>query len=234
MIDTVIVLAGGLGTRLQSVVKDLPKPMAPINGKPFLQYVFDYCSASGIKNCILSVGFKADLIQGYFGNKFLDINIKYCVEENPMGTGGAIKASMKIAGTDEVLILNGDTFFDVPIGEMYSLHKKNNSDLSIALKPMKNFDRYGIVKNKSDFSISSFEEKVFRDEGNINGGVYIANKNILNFFPPVDKFSFEKDFLEKQIDRLNMKGFVFERYFIDIGIPEDYQKAQDDFAQFAY
>jgi len=234
MLDTAIILAGGFGTRLQSVVSDLPKPMAPVNGKPFLEYVFKYCAASGISNCILSVGYKADTIQNYFGSEFLNISVKYCVEECPLGTGGAIKASMKITETDEVLILNGDTFFDVPVQDMYTLHNKAKSEFSIALKPLKNFDRYGIVNINNDFSICGFEEKAFRSAGNINGGVYIANKSILNHFPADEKFSFEKDFLEKQIGRLNMKGFLFDKYFIDIGIPEDYQKSQNEFERFAY
>ncbi|GDX53372.1 D-glycero-D-manno-heptose 1-phosphate guanosyltransferase [Bacteroidota bacterium] len=234
MLDTAIILAGGFGTRLKSEVKDLPKPMAPVNGKPFLEYVLKYCSANGITKCILSVGYKAEVIQNYFGNKFLNIELKYCVEENPLGTGGAINASMKIADAEELLILNGDTFFNVSVNEMYSFHKKNNSDLSIALKPMKNFDRYGIVNNEKDFSISGFEEKVFRKEGNINGGVYIADKKIMNHFPSSEIFSFEKDFLETKIGQVKMKGFVFDNYFIDIGIPEDYQKAQNEFIRFAY
>ena len=234
MLDTAIILAGGFGTRLQSVVKDLPKPMAPVNGKPFLEYVLKYCASNGITKCILSVGYKAETVQNYFGDKFLNIDLKYCVEEKPLGTGGAIKASMKIADSEEVLILNGDTFFDVPVFEMYLLHKKNNSDLSIALKPMKNFDRYGIVIIEKDFFISGFEEKSFRTEGNINGGVYIANKKIMYHFPSLEIFSFEKDFLETKIGEVKMNGFVFDNYFIDIGIPKDYQKAQNEFIRFAY
>ncbi len=229
MLDTAIILAGGFGTRLQSVVKDLPKPMAPVNGKPFLEYVLKYCALNGITKCILSVGYKSDLIQNYFRNKFLNMELEYCVEENPLGTGGAIKAAMKFTDAEEILILNGDTFFDVPVNEMYLLHKKNNSDLSIALKPMKNFDRYGIVNIESDFSISGFEEKAFRIDGNINGGIYIANRNMMNHFPDSEKFSFEKEFLETKIGKVEMSGFVFDNYFIDIGIPEDYQKAQNEF-----
>lgn len=157
------------------------------------------------------------------------MELEYCVEENPLGTGGAIKAAMKFTDAEEILILNGDTFFDVPVNEMYLLHKKNNSDLSIALKPMKNFDRYGIVNIESDFSISGFEEKAFRIDGNINGGIYIANRNMMNHFPDSEKFSFEKEFLETKIGKVEMSGFVFDNYFIDIGIPEDYQKAQNEF-----
>lgn len=234
MLDTAIILAGGFGTRLQSVVKDMPKPMAPVNGKPFLEYVLKYCASADITKCILSVGYKAETVQNYFMDKFLNIDLEYCVEEKPLGTGGAIKASMKIADSEEVLILNGDTFFDVPVSEMYLLHKKNKADLSIALKPMKNFDRYGIVNIAKDFSVSGFEEKAFRTTGNINGGVYIADKKIINHFPASEIFSFEKDFLETKTGEVNMKGFVFDNYFMDIGIPEDYKKAQNEFTRFTH
>ena len=234
MLDTAIILAGGFGTRLQSVIKNLPKPMAAVNGKPFLEFVLNYCSTNGITHCILSVGYKSESIQEYFGDKFLNIDLKYCFEENPLGTGGAIKAAMKMTAANEILILNGDTFFNVPVAEMYSLHKKNNADLSIALKPMKNFNRYGIVNVTPDNSISGFSEKAFRTEGTINGGIYIANKTLSNYFPDEEKFSFEKDFLEKKIDQLNLKGFLFDEYFIDIGIPEDYHRAQHELAQFKY
>lgn len=232
MLTTAIILAGGFGTRLQSVVKDLPKPMAPVNGKPFLEFILNYCSSSGIKNCILSVGYKSDSIQKHFGNKFLNLDLKYCVEETALGTGGGIKAAMKLTEANEVLILNGDTFFNVPVAEMYSLHKKNNSDLSIALKPMKNFDRYGIVNIDSNATVTGFEEKDFRAAGNINGGIYIANKYLMEHFPSAKKFSFEKDFLEMKTHDLNIKGFVFNEYFIDIGIPEDYQRAQNELRRF--
>ena len=109
---------------------------------------------------------------------------------------------------------------------------KKNADLSLALKPMKNFDRYGIVNVDSDFTVSGFEEKAFRSEGTINGGVYIINNSLNKYFPKAEKFSFEKDFLEKKINQLNIKGFSFNEYFIDIGIPEDYQRAQNELAQF--
>ncbi len=234
MLDTAIILAGGFGTRLQSVVKDLPKPMAPINGKPFLEYILNYCSSSGITNCILSVGYKSEKILSYFGNKFLNIDLKNCFEESPLGTGGAIKASMKMTDAKEILILNGDTFFNVPVDEMYFQHKKNKADLSLALKPMKNFDRYGIVNVTPDNSISGFEEKAFRSEGTINGGVYIIKNTLSKIFPDEEKFSFEKDFLEKKINQLTIKGFSFDEYFIDIGIPEDYQRAQHELARFEH
>ena len=234
MLNTAIILAGGFGTRLQSVVKDLPKPMAPINGKPFLEFVLKYCAHHQLKKVVLSVGYKHESIHNYFGNKFQDIEISYCVDENPLGTGGAIKAAIKNVSEEHVLILNGDTFFNVNVAEFYTRHAKSNAICSIALKQMKNFDRYGIVSVDSENLISGFEEKAFRASGNINGGVYILNKNIEQHFPSEEKFSFEKDFMEKKFSDLKMKGFLFDDYFIDIGIPEDYNRAQHELAGFTY
>ncbi len=234
MLNTAIILAGGFGTRLQSVVKELPKPMAPVNGKPFLEYVLKYCAHHQLKKVVLSVGYKHEAIQNLFGNKFGEIEIEYCIEENPLGTGGAIKAAMKNVSDENVLILNGDTFFNVNVADLYSKHVQAKSVCSIALKPMKNFDRYGIVSVDSENLISGFEEKSFRESGNINGGVYVLNKNIEPHFPSQEIFSFEKDFMEKKFAKLNIKGFLFDDYFIDIGIPEDYNRAQHELAGITY
>ena len=139
----VIILAGGFGTRLSAVVKDLPKPMANINGKPFLHYIFQSLQRQNIENVILSVGYKHEIIQDYFQDNYLGIAIKYAIETEPLGTGGAIKHAFSFVD-DDAFVLNGDTFFDVDLSKL----RNDKSDLSIALKPMKNFDRYGTVELK--------------------------------------------------------------------------------------
>jgi D-glycero-alpha-D-manno-heptose 1-phosphate guanylyltransferase len=230
-----IILAGGLGTRLRDVVKDLPKPMAPVNGKPFLHYLFLYLKQQGVRNVILSVGYKAEAIRSYFGDIYNDISILYMEEETPLGTGGGIYHAISL--TDgPAYVLNGDTFFDVNLNELYQFYKANKADIALSLKPMKNFDRYGTVQLNEEGRIVKFAEKKFLEEGLINGGVYVMAKDAFGKIEVQQgkllprKFSFEQDVLEKHIDFLKLYGKTSANYFIDIGIPEDYERAQKDFA----
>ncbi len=229
-----IVLAGGLGTRLRSVISDMPKPMAPVSGKPFLHYIFVYLQKQGIKEAILSVGYKHEMIEEFFGHSYLGINISYALELEPLGTGGGIKQALDIAQSD-AFVLNGDTFFDVNLSALHTFHQIKNSDLSLSLKRMERFDRYGTVALDADARVLQFNEKQYREEGLINGGVYLLNKDLFKKIEQqegqklADKFSFEKDVMEKHLKNLHFYGREFEGYFIDIGIPEDYQKAQEDF-----
>jgi D-glycero-alpha-D-manno-heptose 1-phosphate guanylyltransferase len=229
-----IVLAGGLGTRLRSVVSDLPKPMAPVCGKPFLHYIFQYLQKQGITEVILSVGYKSEVIKEFFGEKYAGINIRYAVEEEPLGTGGGIAQAMAMIDSD-AFVLNGDTFFDVDLADLYSFYKKNNADIALALRRMYHFDRYGTVEVGNQARVLQFHEKQYRKEGLINGGVYVLNKDLFKKAAEIEeqalpqKFSFEKDILEKHLIALRYHGKEFKGYFIDIGIPEDYNKAQEDF-----
>jgi len=220
----VIILAGGFGTRLSAVVKDVPKPMAPIHGKPFLHYIFKELAFQRIENVVLSVGYLNTIIQDFFKDTYLGINIQYAIEEEPLGTGGAIKHAFKYIDED-AFILNGDTFFDIPLSNLINTH----SDITIALKPMFEFDRYGTVKLDSSNRILSFKEKMYCEHGLINGGVYYFKKSIFEKINTPIKFSFEKDVLEKYSSDLLIQGKIFDNYFIDIGIPEDYEKAKIDF-----
>lgn len=219
-----IVLAGGLGTRLRSVVSDLPKPMAPIGDKPFLEYILKYLQKNGITRVILSVGYKWETIKEYFGYKWENIELVYSVEDEPLGTGGAIKKAMKQLKTGQVYIINGDTFFDV---DLKSLVLEDNSKLILSLKHMINFDRYGCVESDDNNLVKAFTEKGYKQSGNINGGIYLASKNIFDNFDLDEKFSFE-EFMQVNFEELKISVKVFEKYFIDIGIPEDYQKAQTE------
>lgn len=223
-----IVLAGGLGTRLRGVINDLPKPMAMINGKPFLHYLFLYLTKQRIPKAILSVGYKAGVIEAYFGDKYLDVEIEYCREEEPLGTGGGIKLAFERV-TGNAFVLNGDTFFDVDLPTLAQFHTESGADISLGLKAMQQFDRYGTVELQGN-RIVKFEEKKPVEQGVINGGVYYFNRSV---FDGVEekKFSFEKEVLEKYVGTKQINGKVFNDYFIDIGIPEDYQKAQTDFVK---
>ena len=223
-----VVLAGGFGTRLKHIVSDVPKPMAPVCGKPFLEYVLLYLKRNRIDRVILAVGYKEEVIRNYFGTSFAGLEILYSSEDKPLFTGGAIRKALRLAEDGPVFILNGDTYFDVDLGAMLDFHREKNASLTIAAKKMTDFDRYGTIESE-DGRITAFLEKRPTGEGEINGGVYLMDRHLLDF---VDReaFSFEKDVMETEVEKLPMYAFSSDGYFIDIGIPEDYYRAGKDFA----
>lgn len=225
-----IILAGGLGTRLRSVVSDKPKVLSSVAGKPFLSYLIDFFSEQGINHFIFSIGFLGEQIEEFLNHYYINLNYSISKEESPLGTGGAIKQSLNYCKEENILIANGDTFFKVDIPTLFAQHISRDAECTLALKQMHNFDRYGTVElNDDGVSIKSFEEKSFRAVGLINGGVCMLKKQSFFQQEQPEVFSFEKDFLEPNIARLKMEGFISEEYFIDIGVPLDYQKAQMDF-----
>lgn len=235
-IKTAIILAGGFGTRLQSVVSDVPKPMAPINSTPFLDYQLAYLKHYGIENIILSVGYLNEKIRDYYQDGLNGLKINYVMEETPLGTGGGIRKAMELNSDELVLALNGDSFFDVDLNHLKKLHVLKNSQISLALRRADNASRYGAIELDSSDRIISFKEKSSQTHaGFINAGVYLLNQEVfLKHAPANCNFSIEKDFFEKKLDTLPIYGFEFSGYFIDIGIPEDYNKAQHDFKEFKY
>jgi D-glycero-alpha-D-manno-heptose 1-phosphate guanylyltransferase len=225
-IKQAIILAGGFGTRLQGVIKDIPKPMADINGKPFLEYVLNDLVSKGIEQIILSIGYKSQAIKDYFDKHSLADSITYSVEETPLGTGGGIKKSLRYTTDKDVLIVNGDTFFNVDVQNLYAQHLAAGSDFTLALKEMEDCSRYGRVLVDGNFKTTGFEEKGHNSKGFINGGVFIINKDILEGMP--ETFSLEKDFLEKKFSSYNVYGYPTDGYFIDIGVPEEYERAKKE------
>lgn len=224
-----IILAGGLGTRLRDAVPDLPKCMAPVAGRPFLFYVINYLRSQGIEKFIFSLGYRHEVIKDYLNDQFSTLNYECTIEDEPLGTGGAILLSCIKATEENVLITNGDTIFKIDVDKLAAVHFENSADATLALKPMTDFDRYGIVEINKENAITNFKEKQFCKQGNINGGTYLLNvKSFLKTKWPL-KFSFEKDFLE--IQQFKLFGSVQDEYFIDIGIPEDYNKVQIEFAK---
>ncbi len=226
-----IVLAGGMGTRLRSEVADLPKAMAPVAGRPFLNYLFRYLEAQGVGHVILSLGYRHEAIEEWVDENPWKFDVSFSVESHPLGTGGAILQSLEKSREENPVVLNGDTFFDIPLRQLLRFHTDRRADLSVALCPMRNFSRYGSVETEAEGRIAGFREKTYRTEGLINGGVYALRKAGPVFDGLEDRFSFEKEVLEKKVSDLRIFGVPYERYFIDIGIPEDYAKAGRDFRE---
>lgn len=219
-----IILAGGFGTRLREIVDTVPKPMAPVDGKPFLYYIFRWLNRYQVSKVIISGGYKSESIIGYFGNSFMGIPVVYAIEEKPLGTGGAIMFSLMETTEANILIVNGDTYFPVDLNMFYNEHLSRGSKITIALSKMKDFSRYGTVECKQDY-VTRFNEKKPCKEGLINGGIYLINRAYLESKQLSASFSFEKEILEKETVKLMVKCMAFNDPFIDIGIPEDYLRA---------
>ncbi|MEO7802565.1 MAG: nucleotidyltransferase family protein [Ginsengibacter sp.] len=228
MIKEAIILAGGLGTRLRSVVADLPKCLADVNGRPFLFYVLQYLKRNGIKKFIFSLGYKSSEVEAFIKLNLLKADYSVVVEQDPLGTGGGIQLAMDKTKDSHCIVVNGDTYFDVNLQDFSLLHINEDADCTISLKPMENFSRYGSVEIDDNYTIVSFKEKQFIESGFINGGVYALNKATFLQHNFASKFSFEKDYLEPNVGSKKLKGFIQDEYFIDIGIPEDYKKAQTE------
>ncbi len=219
-----IILAGGMGTRLRGVIKDVPKPMAPVNGNPFLYYIFNWLKSYPLKRVIISAGYKSESIREYFGKTVMDIPVSYAIEEKPLGTGGAIMNSLALTTEDNILILNGDTYFPFDPDRFFMFHSGNRNQVTIALKRMKDFSRYGSVVCSGN-TVIKFNEKKYCSDGLINGGAYLVNREFLISRQIPGSFSFEKEILEKEAGSSLLKCVVFDDPFIDIGIPEDYLRA---------
>lgn len=223
-----IILAGGLGTRLRTAVPDMPKCMAPVDGKPFISYVIDYARMQGVRELVFALGYKAEIIKGYLAQEYPTLNYSTVIEETPLGTGGAIVLALEQASAETVLVLNGDTLFEVDVPAALHLHQNKQSECTLNLKRLERFDRYGVVQADRDGKILSFNEKKFYNEGCINGGVYLLNRAAFLRRSLPKSFSFEHEYLGHYFEEGMFYACEQKGYFIDIGIPEDYKKAGED------
>ena len=227
MFDAVI-LAGGLGTRLRSVVSDVPKCMAPVGGRPFLEWMLAWIEPFHPGKIVLSLGYLSDVVINWVERTQKDypIPIEWVIEDTPLGTGGGIKLALSKVKSPQCIILNGDTFFDVDLNAFCKFREQKDSPLAVALKPMTDFDRYGSVTLSDGGLVTSFNEKKHCESGLINGGIYCLDCNAGLLMEKPVKFSFEKDVLEPESLSGRLSGFISNGSFIDIGIPQDYALAQ--------
>lgn len=226
-----IVLAGGFGTRLASRLHGLPKPMAPIAGRPFLEVLFTQLRRSGCTRVLLSVGHQHTVIQGHFGASFNGLPLDYVIENVPLGTGGAIRLALAQAREESVLVLNGDTFLDADYAAMMRLHAVEDAAVTLAVVHRDDVSRYGSVTIEGQ-RIVGFEEKGRAGPGYISAGTYVLTRCLA--WPPAlpEKFSIELDFFVPEVARLRPAAFTVDGYFLDIGIPEDYDRARTELAHF--
>lgn len=219
-----IVLAGGFGTRLRQVVADLPKPMAPISGRPFLEILLSMLARKGFTRVVLSLGFMSEKITRHFGESYAGMELVYEVESQPLGTGGAIRAALARCVTDHVFVFNGDTYLDIEAEELECLWQADHHPV-IVVREVPDTARFGRVE-MCDGRINAFLEKGTPGAGLINAGCYVLPRDALDEFPLGQPFSLETEFFTKYLQRIRFDGFVTHGRFIDIGVPDDYSLAQ--------
>lgn len=227
IVDAVI-LAGGFGTRLAAVVSEVPKPMAPVAGRPFLERLLDRLIAQGIRRAVLAVGYKREIIEAHFGADYRGLALRYSVEAEPLGTGGALRQAFEEAGLARAFALNGDTWCSLDLAAFAQAHLAAGRLASLALVPMDDAGRYGAVELDAQNRISAFREKTpSAVPGLINAGVYALERAVFELAPASVKFSFESAILQGHASTAGFAGYVAQgAEFIDIGVPEDYRRAQ--------
>jgi D-glycero-alpha-D-manno-heptose 1-phosphate guanylyltransferase len=224
-----IVLAGGFGTRLKQVVPDVPKPMAPVAGRPFLEIVLSLLGRKGFRRVILSLGYMAENFVSYFGDRFEGMELEYEIEHVPLGTGGAVRQAMERCRSDHVFVLNGDTYLDLEAGEIEAHWQKRHVPIIVA-RAVSDTARYGRLNTVGD-RVVGFVEKGVTGPGLINAGCYVLPGDILAGFAFGRPFSLETDFLAKAVGTQRFDLFVTKGHFIDIGVPDDYARAQTELAE---
>jgi len=233
-----IILAGGFGTRLQSVLSNVPKPMAPMgeanDNRPFLSMLLQYLAGQGVTRAILATHFMHDVIESYLGTSHAGISLEYVREETPLFSGGAIVNAIHAAKlTKTFLVLNGDTFVQADYRNLYQTHLTSGAPLTMLLRHIPDTGRSGIVEIEGSTIFKFGERGTPGQPGYINAGVWVMSPNLLTAYPQGQAFSFEKDFLQPNIpNQLQPQAMVTEGYFIDIGVPEDYARAQSELAAY--
>lgn len=224
-----VILAGGLGTRLRSAVPDLPKPMAPVNGRPFLEHQMRYWIAQGINHFVLSVGYRHQTIIDYFGAQFEGVGLDYVIEKSPLGTGGGlILASKKVNQQENFLLLNGDTYFEIELKNLINFSNKTDADWCFSLFRTSEVGRYLGMNILPSGQITSLKSDTSSLERLANGGVYLVNPRAVSAIPLCsgDKLSLEEDiFPMAMATEQRFYGMEFQNTFIDIGVPDDYYRA---------
>jgi D-glycero-alpha-D-manno-heptose 1-phosphate guanylyltransferase len=219
-----IVLAGGLGTRLRGIIDDLPKPMAPVAGRPFLALVLDRLVAARFETAVLAVGYRHEAIRRHFGEAYRGLRLRYSVEREPLGTGGAIRLACEQVSARELFVLNGDTFLELDFCAMLAAHTEVGAELSMAIHEVPDASRYGALEVAGGV-VRGMREKGYAGPGWINAGVYVMGSGLQARFPDRRAFSFESDVLAPEMASICPRAFRATGLFIDIGVPEDYARA---------
>jgi D-glycero-alpha-D-manno-heptose 1-phosphate guanylyltransferase len=223
-----IILAGGFGTRLRQTVAGVPKPMAPIAGRPFLEILLTSLARKGFVHVVLSVGFMAEKISNHFGNHFKGMHLEYAVEDQPLGTGGGVRLAMNKVGSDHVFVFNGDTFFDLDAQQLEDHWQRRERPIIVG-RVVPDTARYGRILSDQGVA-TGFNEKEVAGPGLINAGCYVLKQDQLDGFELGQAFSLETDFLRPAVLRGEFDVFETQGLFIDIGVPDEFMRAQTELA----
>lgn len=222
----VVLLCGGVGERLRPMVNNLPKPMALINNRPFLDILIDYVTSFGFRRFILCIGYLGNIIKRYYRNRKFPFEILFSEEKRPLGTAGAIKNAQTLIQSSPFLVMNADSLCQVDLEKFLDFHLDKNALVSIVLTKMKDTTDYGTVTLGDSQHILGFNEKSNSNKDNlVSAGIYLFQREVPSLIPTNKKFSLEKDFFPKVLDK-QFYGFVIKKKFIDIGTPERYKKAK--------
>lgn len=232
----VVILAGGLGTRLRDLFPDRPKVMVPVDGQPILAYLIEQVRRAGARRIILALGHLSQMVQEYVKHKEDgDLTIVTHVEENLLGTGGALRAVLPLIESETVLVMNGDSLTKVDLRELLKFHRGRSALLSVVVTFMPDVGRYGVVETDNDGLVLSFTEKPEQGQagGYINAGLYLVQRTVICQIPPKQKVSLERDVFPLLCGGgfYALKG---QYPFIDIGTPESYRLANDFFTERHY
>ena len=223
-----IILAGGFGTRLASVVDSVPKPLAPVAGKPFLSWLLRYMRRQGVTEAVLCVHHQADTVMRHFGSSHAGITLHYSIEEKPLGTGGAIRHALYALNPDKpVFVLNGDSLVELDYRRMYAQHLFQPSRLTLAVAHASDCSRYSQLTLR-DGQVTRYATLGDASAGQISVGFYVASPDLFDGFTLPETFSFERDFLSAHTPSLLPAAYEDVHYFIDIGVPKDYIRAQEE------
>lgn len=220
-----VVLAGGFGTRLRAVVSDRPKPMALIRGRPFLELLLDRLVGQQVPRIVLAVGFMGEHIRAHFGSAYRGVPVLYSVETEPLGTGGAVRQALQYIDDPEAAVLNGDTWSAFDLRGMLAAHRQAAALLTIGVVRVDDVARYGAL-DIVDGRVCAIREKGDRGPGAINAGVYLFSPAARSLLPQQAAFSLEREFLVARLAQLHPLAHELDAPFIDIGLPEDFERAQ--------
>lgn len=222
-----IILAGGRGTRLQAVVADRPKPLALVAGRPFVTYLLDQLADAGVRRVVLSTGYLAEQFADALGDDYGELALAYAQESEPLGTGGAIAFASRFADADALLVMNGDSYFDVDLSRYLQWHQRRGNDASLLLVETPDASRYGTVELGDDERVTAFHEKrPGAGPGLINAGAYVISRRLVDAIPARPAL-LEREVFPRWIAEFVVRGHAVAGEFLDIGVPEDYVRSHD-------
>jgi D-glycero-alpha-D-manno-heptose 1-phosphate guanylyltransferase len=226
-----VLLAGGRGTRLESVSGGLPKPLMEVGGRPFIEHVLDSLANAGCAHIVIAASYKWELLRDHLGSSYKGCALSWSIETKPLGTGGAIRQAFKLFNLAAAFVQNADTLFRVNLHALEMHHIASRATVTVGLREVPDVARFGEVVLDEGGRIVSFSEKGRHGRGLINGGVYLIDGHVWLGSQLLETFSFERDFLQQRIETEALYGYQSDGYFIDIGVPDDLERARRDLSR---